>query len=127
MRKLLAILSLVAFSGECVSQIADQVTPGVPAALREQISRLRTGNQVTITLDTGKKVQGQVKDMAPERMTLRIDKGFFRHRTETLPYNSIVELKKNSARWVGPVVTLAITAGVVVGVVVCVESGACSN
>ena len=127
MHKLLAIITLAASFHVSSAQIPAAVPSTVPAGVRSELTKLKPGNQATITLSTGKKLKGEVRELNQDSVNLRVNRGFFRYRTETVPYCSMVDIKKNMPTWVGPTIALGALAGVLIGVSACVASGACLN
>lgn len=127
MHKMFILITLSAVLNAYGVQPPVQAVPTVPAGVRSEISKLRIGNQAKITLSTGKKLQGEVRELNQDSLNLRVSRGFFRYRTETVPYDSIIELKKKMPTWVAPTIALGALAGVVIGVAACVASGACQN
>ncbi len=102
-----------------------QAVPAVPPTLDGEIAKLKPGKQATIKLSSGKKLAGEVRELNQDSLSLRVDRGFFRHRTEVVPYSSIVEVTKGPRTWVGPVVVAGVVGGVLIGLSACLSSGAC--
>lgn len=125
--KLVSLLTLMFFAFECPAQEVGSAVPAVPAGVRAGLAKLKLGSQATIKLSTGKKLKGEVRELNPDSLQLRVSRGFFRYRTETVPYADMVEVKKNMPTWVGPVIVLGIVGGVVIAASVCVAAGPCNN
>lgn len=98
---------------------AAEVPPGVAG--------LKAGNPVKVHLTDGRTLRGSVGEIGTERLTLRVDRGFFRTRVEPVEFAAIRTVERERGRWVGPVVVLGVVAGVVAGVAICAASGACTN
>jgi hypothetical protein len=125
--KFLALLTLAAFAFETPAQEVASALPAVPADVRAQLAKLKPGSQVTIKLSQGKKLTGEVREINPDSLQLRVDRGFFRYRTETVLYTDMIVVKKETPTWVLPVIVLGIVGGVCIGIAACVQSGACTN
>lgn len=97
------------------------------AELPPGVAGLKVGNPVKVRMADGKTMRGTVGDIGTDRMTLRVDRGFFRTRAQPVVFTEIRMVERERGRWVGPVVVLGVTAAVVTGVAVCVASGACTN
>lgn len=102
-----------------ITLLAAELPPGVAG--------LKAGNPVKVRLVDGRTVRGSVGEIGTDRMTLRVDRGFFRTRVEPVEFAAIRAVERERGRWVGPVVVLGVVAGVVAGVAICVSTGACTN
>lgn len=126
-RVLSAAMALVMFQSLWAQQGAVVPTQSSGSGATVDLGKVKPGKLVTLILAGGKQVKGTVVARSESQVELRVDRGWFRTRPESVPVAEIQAVKTHTPEWVPVVIIGGVVAGVVIAVAACVSSGACSS
>jgi hypothetical protein len=70
-------------------EVTSQAASSSASRVRDDLTLRRPGTNVTITLTNQKNVHGKVLAITESNLRLRVDRGFFRHRTDDYPFRRL--------------------------------------